>query len=45
MATAGNPLGIAGQGQGKGSAPNAKAEKGARDAGKGSAGNPLGLSG
>jgi hypothetical protein len=41
--TAGNPLGLAGQGAGKSSAPGAKAEKGVRNAGRGSGANPLGL--
>jgi hypothetical protein len=43
ISTAGNPLGIAGQGAGKGSAPGGKVEKGVRNAGKGSGTNPLGL--
>lgn len=43
VATAGNPLGIAGTGSAKGS--GAKAENsGVRNAGKGSGSNPLGLS-
>lgn len=42
VATAGNPLGMAGQGSGKARAPGDKGG-GQRNAGGGSAGNPLGL--
>lgn len=44
IATAGNPLGIAGQGSAKGALPGGKqAEAATRSAGKGSASNPLGV--
>lgn len=42
VAVAGNPLGLAGQGSGKAQAPGQKAS-GTRNAGKGSASNPLGI--
>ena len=46
ISTAGNPLGIAGVGSAtKAAAPGGKLEQGKRDAGKGTAGNPLGLTG
>lgn len=42
VATAGNPLGMAGQGSGKARAPGDKSG-GTRNAGGGTSGNPLGL--
>jgi hypothetical protein len=44
VSTAGNPLGMAGMGSGKSLAPGDK-KGGTRNAGKGSASNPLGLTG
>lgn len=44
VSTAGNPLGLAGVGQGQGALPGGKqAQAGTRNAGGGSAGNPLGI--